>query len=336
MLEKLQDLINSGKIPVTLTISAKQVCISFDDAKLSEFYLEETTKSKELLRIKKSDFSDAEKKKLKQEVKDRYNAEADAKKLVGKISTRYMSVDLNPEYIGICIADKGDNGIKRIIHESVVDLTGLNKKLGLSSDNPLQIKQNNKRRTEITKVWKEIFEKAARFQVAHFVVENLSGLKENESFDSTSGNHKVRNIWHRGITEYQIAKRCVKHGIKLIMVNAAYSSFIGNMLYRNFDATNAAVEICRRGMFLDQGIFYPPVQTGIIFDTMVRLGDHRKVVISPLVAQNIQASLDWKVQYRIANNVLRWRWDWEMVEKSHSIFSLGSDKSQVKYVQFAG
>jgi IS605 OrfB family transposase len=335
-LKKLQAQIDVGKISVTLKISTKQVCISFDDEKLSEFYLEETTKRKELAKIKKMDIPDEEKRKLRYTVKTEYEEEAKAKKLTEKIKNRYMSVDLNPEYIGFCIADKGLNGIKKIIHEGVVDLTELNKKLGLASDNIRTIKQNSKRRNEICNVWKKIFDTATRFRVAHFVKENLSNLGANEKFDSKSSNQKVRNFWHRTLTEHQITKRCTKYGIELIEVDPAYSSFIGNMLYNNFDATNAAIEICRRGMFkFSEGLSYPPVP-GTIFDTMVRLADYRKVVVSQLVAQKLQASKDWKELYGIVNNVLRWRWDWDGVSKLHSVFSLGSDKSKVKFIQFVG
>jgi IS605 OrfB family transposase len=337
-LENIQKFIDERKIAITLSISTKQVCIAFDTEKISEFFIDDTTLRKQLTEIKNMDATVEEKRKLRHEIKSRYEKEIELRKLEEKISNRYMAVDLNPEYIGYCIMDKGFYGIKKIIDQGFINLSELNENLGLPSTHYKVKKQNNKRRNEIQNAWKRLFEKAAQYRVANFVKEDLSNLGENEAFDSTAGNRKVRNLWHREITQYQIKKRCAKYGIKLIEVNAAYSSFIGNMMYDNFDATNAAMEICRRGMFkFSKGLFYPPVPISTISNTMVRLADHRKVVISPLVAQKINACTDWKELYEIVNSVFRWRWDWELVDQStYSIFSMDSSKSKVKIFQFTG
>ncbi len=246
-----------------------------------------------------------------------------------------MSVDLNPDYIGYCVADKGIDGIEKIVEKGVIDFTQLHKKLSLSSDNSLSVRQNNKQKHEVSNALKKLFNIVTQYKCAYFVKENIDNIAKNEKLESKQANRKVKNIWHRCITEWQIEKRCITYGIELIEINPVYTSFIGNLMYDNFDATNAAIEICRRGMFkYNKGLFYPPI-TGTISDTMSTFFELQNIQIKPRDIQDFKDCVKWDKLFKIASdNGLRWRWYWEKVEKPYSVFSMNSAKSKVNFIVF--
>lgn len=332
---KIKDLIDRKELSVTLQISNEQICVSFDNEVLSGYYIDEKERRKEVKLIKEKELSDAEKTEIIKAVYKKYHDDLKIKKLVGKLEKRFIAVDINPDFIGYCVADRGENGIKKIIEKGVINLSLLNEKLGLASDHPLTIKQNNKRINEVQNACKLLFSIASHYKVAYFVKEDVDGIAKNEAFNSSEANRKVRNIWHRKITEWQIEKRCKAHGIELIPIIPVYTSFIGNIMYEYFDATNAAIEICRRGMFKYQkGLFYPII-TGSISDTMKLLITQQKIELKQGDAQIFKNCDAWVGFYKVAkNNGLRWRWGWNDVKKSFSTFSVSNRKSKVSIVKF--
>jgi len=135
---KLQELINSKEIPITVQLSTKQICLLFNNKILSGFYIDEKERRKEVKVVNEDDsYSQEEKSTIIKYIYSIYYENLKQKKLSDKISTRYVAIDTNPEYIGYCIADKGENGIEKIIEKGVVDFRKLNEKLGLSSEHPL-------------------------------------------------------------------------------------------------------------------------------------------------------------------------------------------------------
>lgn len=333
---KLQELIDNKIIPVTITITKNKVCISFDNEVFSGYYVDKKERKKEVDEINKKNFSKKEKTDIIKDIYKKYYAVLKAQKLVGKIEKRYIAVDLNPDYIGYCIADKGVDGIENIVEKGVIGLRKLNEKLGFSSDNSATIHQNNKRRFEIQNAWKELFNIANHYRCAYFIKEDIDNIGKNESFENKEANRKVKNIWHREITNWQIEKRCITYGIELLGIIPVYTSFIGNLMYNNFDATNSAIEICRRGMFkFEKGLFYPTI-TGTISDTMSKFFEQQNVQLKPRDVQTFKDCKQWDKLYKIASdNGLRWRWDWNMVEKSFSVFSMKSINSKVTIVRFS-
>lgn len=334
-MKKLSELIENKIISVTITITDNKIGLSFDNETLSGYYIDKQKRRKEVERLGKLNLSPEEKKEVINIIYKKHYDDLRSKKLVGKLPDRYISIDMNPEYIGYCVADKGISGIKKIIEKGVIDLRKLNEKLKLSSDNPLVKRQNNKREFEINNAIKYLFEIATHYKVAYFIKEDIDGIGKNK-LDSKEGNHKVKNIWHREITEWQIEKRCIENGIELIPIIPVYTSFIGNLIYDYFDATNAAIEICRRGMFkYEKGLFYPSL-TGTIFDTMSKFFEGENIQLKPRDVQIFKDCQTWDKLFRIASdNGLRWRWGWEKVEKSFSTFSINSAKSKVNIVRFA-
>lgn len=331
---ELKKLIDQKIIPVTVSIGKSEINITFDNTIVSGYYIDEKERRKECKEIKEKGYSKEITTDLIKEIYKKHREDLKAKMLKGKIAERYMAVDLNPEYIGFCIADKGENDIKKIIKKGVFDLRELNEKLNVSSEDALQKYQNNKRKHEIINVIKTLFEIANQYKVAYFISEDIENIGKSE-LSNKIANRKVKNIWHRLITEWQIEKRCTANGIEHLKVIPAYTSFIGNIIYDNFDATNAALEICRKGMFkFTKGLFYPQL-TGTNFDTMSKIMERENVKLNPRDAQDFKDCRTWDKLYKIAaHNGLRWRWDWEMVEKPYSIFRINNPNSKTNLIVF--
>lgn len=253
-------------IPISVRLSNEYVWITFDEEKLNGFAFNETEYFKELKTIPK---------KNKQERKDCYIKwirEQESRMLLGKIKDRFISFDLNPEYIGFSILDKVNESDLKIIHKECISFENLNIKLGLSSTDLAQIKQNNKRIHELREVWQYIFNIAKHYQVSNCSIEDLEFQEKSVNENSKEANRKTKNLWHRTLTTNSIKKYCNTIGIKLIPVNPCYSSFIGNIKHNYFDPVSSAIEIGRRGItkYL-KGSFYPTLER-IDFDTMYHLG----------------------------------------------------------------
>ena len=81
---------------------------------------------------------------------------------------------------------------------------------------------------------------------------------------SKNVNRLNRGCWNRGKIVSNLKKRCNICNIELIEVNAAYSSFIGNMQYGADncpDMVASSIEIARRGYRkFEKGWFYPELK----------------------------------------------------------------------------
>lgn len=167
---------------------------------------------------------------------------------------RCMSIDINPNYIGYIISDwKGELDYK-IVDSGVISIETLNKKdnllknKGLNSTSKERHYISNKRNYEICEVAKRLVNLAKHSKCEVFSFENLS----IESSDKERGkrfNRLCNNQWCRNKLLEQIEKHCNLNRINVIKVEPAYSSFIGNMCYRQEnlpDMCLAALEIGRR------------------------------------------------------------------------------------------
>ena len=227
---------------------------------------------REIKEIRKKDLADEELKRIVNECRIKYHREQENRMLVGKKANRYISIDMNPTNIGYVVFDvlKGDE--VKIIEVGEFDMSLLAKRLGVASNHYKQLKQNDKRKYELTIVLKKIFNIANHYGCSRFVIEDLNiEYKDGEEF-SKEANRKIKNLWNKDLTLQIIRRRCSVDGIKLIEVNPCYSSFIGNIQHPYEDAASAACEIGRRGsqQYIENGKFYPTV-TDEDIDTLKRL-----------------------------------------------------------------
>ena len=172
-----------------------------------------------------------------------------------QVRDRIMAIDMNPNYVGWSVVDwRGENEY-RIIKSGVYSFKKLNnvewdlKRLKLPSTDRKRKYAANKLRHETFEVAKNLVDKARYFQCETFSVESLD-MKSGNSGMGTYQNKIRNNRWLRKKLVENIRKRCATRGIHFQEVVAAYSSFIGNILFRKSgspDMVNASIEIGRRG-----------------------------------------------------------------------------------------
>jgi len=285
-----------GEQSISVKLNNNNVWLTYDEEKLSGFNFNESEYFKELKMIPKDD------KEARKECYKKHIKEQEERKLKNKIKNRYIAFDLNPEYIGIVIIDdiSGDGNEFKIIRKECISFANLNTKLRLSSSDKKQIKQNNKRIHELNCAWKYISNLIKHYKVANVVVEDLNFKQKLINQNPSEVNRKTLNIWHRTRTTNLIQKYCNTIGLKLIEVNACYSSFIGNIKHGFFDPVNAAIEIARRGItkFIAKSGFYQTLEKSDL-DTMYRLGlDVQNKTISTWV-EAYKLFVKSKLRYRL-------------------------------------
>ncbi len=311
LLKKLQIMAEQRRMPLTVKLYEDEIHISYDEALLNGFAFNDNECKKE----QKVCVSDEEKK----EVYKKHRKEQEQRMLNDKVIVRYISTDLNPSEIGLCIGDKMSNGDINYIYKEYISLEKLLIKLGVSSDDKKQVKQNNKRKHEIKEIWKYIFGLATHYGCAYFVCEDLQfktlvGNKE--------ANRKTRNMWHLTLTKQLITKWCNVLGIIKIEVNPAYSSFIGNLLHNDIDCIAASKEILRRGMFkfIKGNNFYPELSR-IIGERLNHL--HQENI-------DLNGITTWQAMFKLFSSAkLRYRNKDKKYFESLSGKNLNSHKSKI-------
>lgn len=227
---------------------------------------------------------------------------------------RVFSTDANPNNLGWSILefDKQDNF--EIIDKGLIDNQELNKLLkGLKSNDPKVLKQTNKRHYEIFEIAKFLVEKAVHYQCQNFAIEGLK-IKSSNKGKGKNYNRLVNNQWCRDRLLQNIEKRCNLAGITLKRVHPAYTSFIGNLNYRDHpDAIASSLEIGRRS-YTKQ--FYPDL---ISVEALTKLWKQA-------TRWSYQT---WKELYsKVKNLELKYRVSFD--PKGLKVFSLNSIKSGVK------
>ena len=184
-----------------------------------------------------------------------------------QIRGRVMAIDMNPNYVGWSVVDWKDENDYRIVKSGVYSFKALNdrewalRRFGIPSSDKKRKYAADKLRHETFEVAKNLVNKARYFQCETFAVESL----DMRSGDSGIGKYqnKIRNNrWLRKKLVDNLGKRCAIAGIHFQKVAAAYSSFVGNILFRMHgapDMVNASIEIGRRGyefkrQFIDRKI----------------------------------------------------------------------------------
>ena len=274
LLLKLQKLAMDCMIPISVSLSNDNISLSYDESFLNGYEFKETEMNREIKEIRKKnkDLADEELKRIVNDCRIKYHREQENRMFVGKKVNRYISIDMNPTNIGYVVFDviKGDE--IKIIEVGEFDMSLFATRLGVASNHYKQLKQNDKRKYELTIVLKKIFNIANHYGCSRFVIEDLNtNYKDGEEF-SKEANRKIKNLWNKELTLQIIRRRCSVDGIKLIEVNPCYSSFIGNVQHPYEDAASAACEIGRRGtqQYIENGKFYPTV-TDEDIDTLKRL-----------------------------------------------------------------
>lgn len=320
-LSKIQYLADNKQLPLTVRITDTHVCITFDESIVSGYNFDSTEYKRT---IKKHNITTKEGKK---EIAKQFHKDLESKKIIGKLTGRFASVDQNPYELSLVIGDKkseNKDGDFNIIFKYVFDLTKLCEKTGLASDSDKQKAYNEKRKYEIKEIWKQIFTICMHYQVYNFVTEELD-FKDNHKKDNNKEfNRQTKNIWHRELSKNLIYKWINVLGFNHIEVNPCYSSFIGNMIHNEYDPIAAGIEILRRGIvkYIKGSSLYPDM----------RLINQQK--LNYLAGEN-ESCQSWNGLYKhITRAGLRYRdRDKEIYIREGTNYNLNSYKSKVKVLQ---
>ena len=163
---------------------------------------------------------------------------------------KILGIDLNPNYIGTSIQDKSG----KVIDTKMWKLNELTGKSGESSSHGKSKYLSNKLLHETREIAKEVINFSKSHHVGLIAIEKLNFAQGDKKLGKNF-NRLTSNVWKR--TEFvRLLKKYAKIlNIKVVDVNAAYSSTIGNILNSSYpDPIASSIEIGRRG---NTWIFYP-------------------------------------------------------------------------------
>ena len=172
-----------------------------------------------------------------------------------KIKDRYFAIDMNPNYVGYTIIDWIDRQNYKIVDKGAISLKDLNdyddslKGKGFSSDSKERKYISNKRNYEISDIAHKLERIANHYECENFVMEDLS-IPSKDNGKGKRFNRLCNQQWCRNRFCNIIKKLCKLDKIKILEVIPNYSSFIGNLVYRDeklFDPCLSSIEISRRG-----------------------------------------------------------------------------------------
>jgi IS605 OrfB family transposase len=259
---QLQEIKDSKLLPITVRLSTEYIYICFDEQKLNGFAFNKKACKKELKETGNEDNT--------KQIYRKNHIEQDKRCLTGKNENRICSIDLNPCFIGCSILEKTGTETFTVLDKFCYDLSILTAKSNKSSFHKDSKYLNSKRKHEISLIYKDIFKKIKHFNCGYFAMEDLNFKGTNLKLEKKEFNRKTKNVWNLNFQANLISKHCNEQGIIKVEVDPCYTSFIGNILYSDFDPVNASIEIGRRGMFrYNKGFKYFPELTETIKDTMI-------------------------------------------------------------------
>ena len=142
---------------------------------------------------------------------------------------RYLAIDVNPNEIGFVISDNKLNIIDKGCYKIDRKIT------------------ENKRKYEYSQIIKDLFNKIKHYKVSYFIIEDLKNLNK-DNYGNKISNKKNKLEFKKNYIFSLINRRCNENGIILRKINPSYSSFIGNLMYNEYDPIASSIEICRRGI----------------------------------------------------------------------------------------
>ena len=255
-LEKLIQLQNECKLPITYRLDLEYVYITFDYSYITTYQYK-------------------------------------------TIQNRVMAIDINPNYIGYSIVDWKSENKYHIVSCGSFSLKTLNdyqKKLKVSSNSKEQKYITNKRNEEVILIAKELFELCRHFKCEVFSMEDLS-ISSQDNGRGNRYNRLVNNQWNRNLLVNQIKKHIQCSSTLLQEILPQYSSFVGNIVYRNTrlpDYVLASIEIGRRGYeYSNQYIFKRHlIKKNIIFPDLQAVKNQIIVSLAEINV-GVPAQFDW-------------------------------------------
>lgn len=254
---------------------------------------------------------------------------------------RVIAVDMNPNYLGYSVVDWKDCEHYQVIESGSFSLKALNdyqKSISVSSDSEEALYINNKRKHEIIHIAERLFEICRHYKCEVFSLEDLK-FKSDNSNRSKGLNRLINNQWLRNLMYNQIKKRIMASSTTFIEVQPRYSSFIGNLVYRNEklpDECLASIEIGRRGFeFSTQYIFNRRQrQKTVIFPQVDAVKNQLSISLAE-IGVDVPVIANWRDIYgAVKKSEKKYRFSMSDAIKEHSD-SLFSKFYKQKYLDVA-
>ena len=259
-----------------------------------------------------------------------------------KLKNRIFSIDMNPNYIGWSVVDWKTENKYNLIKSGVISIKNLNdyeNSLSISSDSPEKRYVVNKRKYEIIQIGYELSKLANYFRCEVFGIEDLK-IVSSDKEKGRKFNKLVNNQWNRNLLAHILEKNCKLYGIHFQKVMANYSSFIGNLVYREErlpDPCLASIEIGRRAYeFYHQYILKDEEkEKNIIFDRLENVKDRIVKSLEELGYSDTFENLS-NLYYKLKKRKCNYRFSLEKALEAHqkSFSSLKHLKSYCAIVVF--
>lgn len=173
---------------------------------------------------------------------------------------RVMAIDMNPNSIGWTIIDWSNDSyhLAKAGTISIKPLNDFRDSKSVASSNDFHKYITNKRNHEVIHIAKDLFNLCKHFKCETFAIEKLS-VKSSDKEKGRKFNKLCNNVWNRNLLAQQLAKYINSSSTTFIEALPQYTSFIGNLVYRQDrlpDECLSSLEIGRRGFeFTSQYIF---------------------------------------------------------------------------------
>ena len=173
---------------------------------------------------------------------------------------RVIAVDMNPNSIGWTITDWSNDSYHLVKTGtiSIKPLNDLRDSKSVASSSGFHKYITNKRNHEVIHIAKDLFGLCKHFKCETFAIEKLN-MNSSDKEKGRRFNKLCNNVWNRKLLTQQLAKRINSSSTTFIDVLPQYTSFVGNIAYRQEhlpDECLSSIEIGRRGFeFTNQYIF---------------------------------------------------------------------------------
>ena len=261
-----------------------------------------------------------------------------------KLKDRIFAIDLNPNYIGWTVVDWKSEKDYKLIKSGMISIKLLNDKensLNVSSDSPEKKYITNKRKYEIIQVGYDLIKLANHYRCQIFGIEDLN-IKSSDKSKGRRLNRLINNQWNKNLLTNLLNKLCKLYQIHFQKVVANYSSFLGNLAYREEklpDPCLASIEIGRRGYeFYHQYVIKDKIQQkNIIFDKLENVKDRIAKSLEEFGYSDTFENLS-DLYYKLKKARCNYRFSLEDALKEHfkSFSSLKHSKSYTVYTVFRG
>lgn len=220
VLKSLELLSKNKELPITIKLTNDKIFITYDESKLNKTYFD-------LKLHQKNKPKDLSKEETKLFWKTKYQEHENYLKQ-DKLE-RYLSIDINPNEISYSIGDNKLNLIDK----------GCFKIIGKVNE--------SKRKFEYSQIVKYLFKKIKHFKVSYFIIEDLENISK-DNYGNRVSNRKNKLEFKKNYIFSLIQRRGNETGTILRKVPAYYSSFIGNLTFKEYDPIASSIELLRRGI----------------------------------------------------------------------------------------